>query len=184
MQDFRGNPNEDFRQAYAATALEHDADEMEVELASPWQRIGARIVDVLPFVCILVLASILLPLLAASGVGKGGVIALAVIAIGAFFGLLIYNLVIMMRDGQSIGKKLVGIRVITEDGDNPGFVKYVLVREFAYNMIFTIIGLFSENLGNLLTLVATIVCIVMLFMESRNRQTLQDLLAKTLVIKN
>ncbi len=90
----------------------------------------------------------------------------------------------MIRNGQSIGKKLLGIRVITEDGENPGFVKYCLVREFAYNMIFTIVGLFSESLGNLLAIVCTIVCIVMLFQEQRNRQTLQDLLAHTLVIKN
>ncbi|MBH5329518.1 RDD family protein [Eikenella sp. S3360] len=182
MQDFRSNPNEDFRQAYTATALEHDADEMEVELASPWQRMGARIMDGLPFAGIGILAAILLPIM--GGSGGGAAMALIIVALLAILGLLIYNLVIMTRDGQSIGKKIIGIRVITEDGDNPGFVKYVLVREFAYNMIFTIIGLFSEALGNLLAFVAAIVCIVMLFRESSNRQTLQDLLAKTLVIKN
>ena len=44
MQDFRENPNENFRQAYASTALENDlfdSNEMEEELASPWQRMGA-----------------------------------------------------------------------------------------------------------------------------------------------
>ena len=69
-------------------------------------------------------------------------------------------------------KKIVGIRVITEDGDNPGFVKYVLVREFGYNFIFTLISVFSEDLGNMLAIVAGIAGVVMLFMENRNRQTL------------
>jgi len=52
MQDFRENPNEDFRQAYASTALENDLfdnGKMEVDLASPWQRIGARLLDIVIF---------------------------------------------------------------------------------------------------------------------------------------
>jgi len=38
MQDFRENPNENFRQAYASTTVENelfDDNEMEVDLASP-----------------------------------------------------------------------------------------------------------------------------------------------------
>lgn len=186
MQDFRENPNKNLREAYASTEVENDRfddAEMELDLASPWQRIGARILDVLPFAAIGILAAILLPLMRDSH-GGGATMLVTIIAVGAFIGLLIYNLVIMSRDGQSIGKKILDIRVITEDGDNPGFVKYCLVREFAYNVIFFLIGMISKTLGDLLTVIASIACLVMLFMESRNRQTLQDLLAKTLVIKN
>ena len=185
MQDFRENPNENFRQAYASTALENDLfddNEMEVELASPWQRMGARIMDGLPFAGIGILAAILVAFTGGSD-GKAAM-AVIIVAVVAAIGLLIYNLVIMARDGQSIGKKIVGIRVITEDGDNPGFVKYCLVREIGYNFIFTLIGIVNENLGDALATIAGIICVVMLFMESRNRQTLQDLLAKTLVIRN
>ena len=186
MQDFRENPNENLREAYASTEVENDPfddAEMELDLASPWQRIGARILDVLPFAAIGIVAGILLPLMGGTD-GGGAAMLVAIIAVGAFIGLLIYNLVIMARDGQSIGKKILDIRVITEDGDNPGFVKYCLVREFAYNVIFFLIGMISKTLGDLLAVIASIACLVMLFMESRNRQTLQDLLAKTFVIKN
>lgn len=188
MQDFRENPNENLRKAYASTEVENDPFddaemEMELDLASPWQRIGARILDVLPFAAIGIVAGILLPLMGGTD-GGGAAMLVAIIAVGAFIGLLIYNLVIMARDGQSIGKKILDIRVITEDGDNPGFVKYCLVREFAYNVIFFLIGMISKTLGDLLAVIASIACLVMLFMESRNRQTLQDLLAKTFVIKN
>ena len=70
MQDFRENPNENFRQAYASTALENDlfdSNEMEVELASPWQRMGARIMDGLPFAGIGILAAILVGFMGGSG---------------------------------------------------------------------------------------------------------------------
>ena len=185
MQDFRENPNENFRQAYASTTVENelfDDNEMEVDLASPWQRMGARIMDGLPFAGIGILAAILVAFTGGSD-GKAAM-AVIILAVVAAIGLLIYNLVIMARDGQSIGKKIVGIRVITEDGDNPGFVKYWLVREIGSNFIFTLIGIVNENLGDALATIAGIICVVMLFMESRNRQTLQDLLAKTLVIRN
>ncbi len=82
MQDFRDNPNENFRQAYAATALEHDIDdEMEVELATPWQRMGARLLDGLPFACIGILAAILLPIVLGAGGGEAAVTAVIIIAV-------------------------------------------------------------------------------------------------------
>ena len=118
MQDFRENPNENFRQAYASTTVENelfDDNEMEVDLASPWQRMGARIMDGLPFAGIGILAAILVAFTGGSD-GKAAM-AVIIVAVVAAIGLLIYNLVIMARDGQSIGKKIVGIRVITEDAE-------------------------------------------------------------------
>lgn len=181
MQDFRENPNENFRQAYASTALENDlfdGNEMEVELASPWQRMGARLLDYVIFAAIFMVFFFILAIFIKNSTTVIGLSLLFVIAFG------IYQIVIMSRDGQTVGKKALNIRVITEDGDNPGFVKYCLVREFGYSFIFTLIGMVSKTLGDSLGIIATIVCVVMLFLEDRNRQTLQDLLAKTLVIKN
>ena len=181
MQDFRENPNEDFRQAYASTALENDLfdnGKMEVDLASPWQRIGARLLDIVIFAAIFMVFFFVIAIFIKDSMMVIGLSLLFVFAFG------IYQMVIMSRDGQTIGKKALNIRVITENGNNPGFVKYCLVREFGYSFIFTLIGMVSKTLGDSLGIVATIVCVVMLFLEDRNRQTLQDLLAKTLVIKN
>lgn len=85
MQDFRENPNENFRQAYASTALENDlfdSNEMEVELASPWQRMGARIMDGLPFAGIGILAAILVGFMGGSG-GKAAMVVFTIALVAA-----------------------------------------------------------------------------------------------------
>ena len=45
----------------------------------------------------------------------------------------------MSRDGQSLGKKIMGIRVLKSDGSNPGFGGTVLIREVAWSFIVGII---------------------------------------------
>jgi uncharacterized RDD family membrane protein YckC len=44
-------------------------------------------------------------------------------------GLLLYNAYNLSVHGQSLGKKIVGIKIVdVSNGDNPGFVRAVLVR--------------------------------------------------------
>ena len=104
----------------------------------------------------------------------------------------------MSKAGQSIGKYLLKIKVIKLDGRNPGFVGTVLIREI---MFYTISGIFSYlliefyiyllNVDMLAVLILNPVygyliplfCLVMLFRVDTNRRTLQDYLAKTIVIK-
>ena len=88
--------------------------------------------------------------------------------------------------------------MIREDGSNPGFVGAVLLREVVYNMIVAIIALvialpFGLNMSseemsagdyiyNALSVLPMLICVVMLF-SARDRRTLQDMLAKTVVIQ-
>lgn len=172
------NQNQDYRAAYSASVVE-DADELELELAGPWQRIFARILDGVPFVVLGIVAALALPYF------KGNDTAVTVLMVAvllAVVGFVIYQLVIMTRHGQSIGKKLLGIRVVTAEGDNPGFVRYVLKREFLYNIILSLVS-FIPFVGPLVNWGATLACVVMLFLVERNRRTLQDMLADTLVVK-
>lgn len=193
MQDFRQNPDNapaapntapvsDYRQAYQSTAIEENlfaADEDAAELAGPWQRIAARLLDMLPFFFSGIIAAVVFFFFQQhDGVNEATAIAILFL----FAGYIIYQIVLMTRHGQTLGKKLMGIRVVTLDGDNPGFVKYVLLREFVYNLILNIVGLIPL-LGLLATLGAFVACLVMLFLEDRDRRTLQDLLAGTLVVK-
>ncbi|ORF14268.1 hypothetical protein BGI01_04205 [Snodgrassella alvi] len=110
----------------------------------------------------------------------------------------ILQLIMMSKAGQSIGKYLLKIKVIKLDGRNPGFVGTVLIREI---MFYTISGIFSYlliefyiyllNVDMLAVLILNPVygyliplfCLVMLFRVDTNRRTLQDYLAKTIVIK-
>lgn len=106
-------------------------------------------------------------------------------------GILAYTVVqiyYMSRDGQSLGKKIMKIRVLKTDGRNPGFVGTVLVREIAWSVLVAIIaaviGLAAGDNGeNAINLLAFLANFVLLFMVKRDRRTLYDILADTVVVK-
>ncbi len=189
MQDFRLDETRSqvgpTANAYQAPVLDPTQalfaeDDVVVELASPWVRMGARILDFLPLALIGIVAAIVAPFFAGPAEQSGGmVVLLMLLAMLVFTG---YQIWLMTRYGQSLGKRLLGIRVIKEDGSNPGFVRYVLLREFAFNLILQFIGLIPL-LGPLVVLVVWVACVVMLFLEDRDHRTLQDMLANTLVVK-
>lgn len=165
---------------YAASVVENEDEGAEFELAGPWQRIAARIIDTLVFAICFVPMGIGV----AMSENKSDTAAIGVIAL-SFLALLvlgIYQMVIMSKHGHSIGKKAMKIKVVTEDGDNPGFWRYVGMREFLFNIILSIIS-FIPFIGPIANWGAQIACLVMLFLVDRDRRTLQDLLAKTLVVK-
>lgn len=94
----------------------------------------------------------------------------------------------MSRDGQSLGKKIMGIRVLKSDGNNPGFGGTVLIREVAWSFIVGIIVIavmlaVNETGGNLISLLIAFINFIMLFSVKRDRRTLYDMLADTVVVK-
>lgn len=109
----------------------------------------------------------------------------------------IVQIYFMSRDGQSLGKKIMGIRVLKTDGRNPGFVGAVLMREVLYNLIVVLVAVAigklgqlatgSENVGvkmeQIVSWGAFIVCVVMLFQTKIDRRTLSDYLADTVVVE-
>lgn len=185
---------EDFRNAYQSTAVDNTLleDEMEVELATPWQRIGAVLINNI------ITALLYVPMIMGAGNSYAAYVAAsegdAIPADGGGSGLWIgvsvvllliwgvYQVVLMSKTGQSVGKKLMGIRVITLDGENPGFVGTVLMREVVFGLILGVISIIPV-LGSIVYLGVMIALLVMIFLESRERRTLQDMLAKTLVVK-
>ena len=118
---------------------------------------------------------------------------------GWLMGVLVYGIVqifYMSRDGQSLGKKVLGIRVLKTDGQNPGFLGTVLIREIGYGLVLFLISvgigmlgvlMGGENLGdilvNLVQFGASGACVVMLFQMKNDRRTLQDMMANTVVVK-
>lgn len=110
-------------------------------LAGLGQRLGAALVDglfggiiAIPFI----IASAMMdgmdpdlgdsiPSTAMALMGVGGVLALV---------LIIYNLMLLSTKGQTIGKKILGIRITNYQNDgNPGFVKAVLLRVIVNGVI-------------------------------------------------
>lgn len=106
-------------------------------------------------------------------------------------GILAYTVIqiyYMSRDGQSLGKKIMRIRVLKTDGRNPGFVGTVLVREIAWSVLVAIIAAIiglavGENGENAINLLAFLANFVLLFMVKRDRRTLYDMMADTVVVK-
>lgn len=107
----------------------------------------------------------------------------------------------MSITGQSIGKRLMRIKVIKTNGQKSGFIGTVLVREIVFNMLVGAVLLFiflqpiwSFILPSFISQLAVIfiihlriyifelICLIMLFLKKSNRRTLQDYLANTIVI--
>lgn len=95
----------------------------------------------------------------------------------------------MSRDGQSFGKKLLNLKVIKENGDNAGFIGVVLLREIVFNLgcavILGVLGAllaFGNMVQQLLGYIPTLICAVMLF-AAADKRTLQDWIAGTVVVK-
>jgi len=150
---------------------------LELEPASRWLRLGAILID-----------SIIGGLLMAPGFGLlmsagifshsnqpntplllAGISALG-LALLILLGVQIY---LLTTRGQTMGKKLIGIKIVNfDDESNPGFVKAFLLRMFVNGMIGAI-----PFVGAAYSLVD--IC----FIFRADRRCLHDLLAGTKVVK-
>ena len=87
--------------------------------ASFGQRFGANIIDGLLWLCVVFPSAFI----QASNKEAAAVLG------GAFIGLYLLQLALLTTSGQTLGKMLVGIRVVdVEEGKPAGFVRTVLVR--------------------------------------------------------
>lgn len=146
---------------------------IELELATPWQRIAAYLINTVIYIALFI------PMLI--GISNSSEWISIPISMAPLLAWSIYQAVIMSKYGQSFGKKIMKIRVADLEGNNPGFVGTVLLREVVFNFVLSVIGMIPV-LGVLVTLGVPLALVVMLFTD-RDRRTLQDILAKTIVIK-
>ena len=73
-----------------------------------------------------------------------GAIACFVLAGLAFLGLTVWNIVLLSTRGQTLGKKWLGIRIVTfPDGQKPGFVKGFLLRSFVNGIIAQVVPFYG-----------------------------------------
>ncbi|MCH8350935.1 MAG: RDD family protein [Chloroflexi bacterium] len=98
-----------------------------VGLADRGSRLGAAIIDGIIFLVAVVLLAVLGPALAVIGSVLGGL---------GFIAIIIYQMVLLTKDGQTLGKKALGIRIVKRDtGENGGFVPNVLLRLFVNGLL-------------------------------------------------
>ncbi len=88
----------------------------------------------------------------------------------AFIGLTIWNIVLLTTRGQTLGKKWLGIRIVTfPDGQKPGFVKAFLLRSFVNGIIGQVVPFYG--------------IIDPCFIFREDNRCVHDLLADTTVIE-
>ncbi len=163
-------------------AAVHDVvDEGEVVLASRLARLGAVLLDSMIVVIPAILAAIALPAYSdyvaraqgqAAGSSMPGWFApvMGVLAV-AFIAFAILQLVLLYRHGQTVGKKIVGIKIVRPDGSRASFPRLLGLRYVVPGVIGAI-----PFLGVLFSLIDP------LFIFAEDRRCLHDKFADTIVV--
>ncbi|KQR69642.1 RDD family protein [Pedobacter sp. Leaf176] len=140
--------------------------DIDYEVAGLGERIVARIIDLGGFILLYIIAVILM--LVASISRSETLIIVLVVLYAVIF--LFYDLVCeIFMDGQTFGKKIMKIKVISLDGGQPTFGQYLM------RWIFRIVD-FGVFFG---WGVVALICVA----SSKNHQRLGDMLARTTLIK-
>lgn len=153
-------------------------DTNEVEAASRLSRLGAALVDALVGFAPLGALVLLVPM-AMLGGGAGMILLFAGLAVLISVAVLITQIVLLVRNGQTIGKKVLGIRMITSEGEIPSVWRVFLLRWLPFAITAGTIELIFKirGLGNIIYLVDA------LLIFQPTRRCLHDLFADTHVIK-
>lgn len=149
--------------------------EGNIVLASRGSRLGATILDGVAAGVLIGIPGIFAGIYSSSDPGNDvPVIAGLVLAIG-FLAYFAINCYLLYRNGQTIGKRALGIRIVRTDGSRAALSRIIFVRVLP----FAIVGAFPYyRIGNLIALIDV------LFIFRQSRQCLHDQLADTIVVEN
>jgi len=140
--------------------------DIEYEISGLGERIAARCIDLAGFLILFIIAWILMII---ASIGFSGTAAIIVFIIYALV-FVFYDLICeMMMGGQTFGKKIMKIKVISIDGAQATFGQYLIrwlfrILDFGFPFGWGIVALVSVAI-------------------TKNHQRVGDLLAKTTLIK-
>ncbi|MGY4514746.1 RDD family protein [Lysobacter sp. HA18] len=161
-----GDARNPYATPHAAIALPSPVGTMSTYVpASRWSRLGARLLDQLMgfFACV--------PFVIGMIVGSEHIVLMvAFLATTALLliGLVVANVIGLDRSGQTLGKRLVGIRILRSDGSHP-----TLGRSFGLRAVVPfVISFFFGPFG----------LIDVLWIFGNEHRCLHDLLADTIVV--
>ncbi len=140
----------------------------ELELAGRGTRLGAAIIDGLLFGVAGIIAAIAIP--ATQGSRTGSMLALLMVC-AVIIGMIAANIVFLHRNGQTLGKKILGIKVVRSDGERVSLLRFFFLRFLPVGLLGAIplVGYFISLLDALL-----------IFRTSH--QCLHDNIADTIVV--
>jgi uncharacterized RDD family membrane protein YckC len=144
-------------------------------IASAGQRLGGRLIDALILIGVL---GVFLGGLIAKSISGDGKINTGALFVGSLVATAVgaaYEILLVARNGQTIGKKLVGTKVVrVSDGQTPD------MNTAVKRWLPAIVGLIPK-LGNPLALLIGIASIVLVLTDP-NRQSVNDKFANTVVV--
>ncbi len=182
---------------------ESDSGSEAMALATPGDRLLSYIVDALIFIGIAILGGIIGVIMALVAVGTdglekigdgdgwGAILVIVIPPLLLIVGFWIFILNMIARDGQSPGKKVLKVRIVTADGSDWGWGS-TLVREILSKFI--IVWLISGVIGWILSsatnsdtsgiagLIVSLALFIWIVLDEKN-QTLHDKIASTYVVK-
>ena len=101
----------------------------------------------------------------------------AILLAGALMvGLLVWNILLMYQYGQTVGKRVIGIRMVRSDGTEAGLARLLLLRIGVLILIGMVLGAISPYLSWAFSLANV------LFIFSESRRCLHDHIADTMVV--
>lgn len=98
------------------------------------------------------------------------------LAAGLLIGLLVWNIVLMHQHGQTVGKRMIGIRMVRSDGTDAGLARLLLLRIGVMIVIGIVLSMISPYLNWAFALVNV------LFIFTESRRCLHDHIADTIVV--
>lgn len=148
-------------------------DDSEKPLASRWARLGASIIDSV------IMMLIVLPVMYFTG-GFDSIMEGREPGFVYMFGMGVFSLIVffvinyrfLVASGQTIGKKVLEIKIVDLNGNLPVFQPQLLIRYAVY------------SLPGQIPFVGTIFSFVnILFIFTKDKRCIHDLIAKTKVVK-
>lgn len=160
--------------------MDHDPAQptYEVEAATRLSRLVAALVDLLVAFAPLGALVVLIPMALLSG-GAGALKAFILLVGAISLAVVVTQIVLLVRNGQTIGKKALGIRMITSAGETPSIWRVFFLRWLPFMVVAVVVELVVKvrGSGNLIHLVDV------LFIFQPTRRCMHDLFADTHVIK-
>lgn len=148
--------------------------DLESRKASRGRRLGAALLD--GVINVVWAVPIILGVMMAGGVragikSAGPMLALMVLGLILLLAMIVINCVLVHRDGQTIGKRMLNIAMVRSSGERMGLVRYIFLRLLPISLLGAIpwVGQF-----------AGLVDVLLIF--GTQRRCLHDLIADTIVI--
>jgi uncharacterized RDD family membrane protein YckC len=138
------------------------------ELAEPGTRLAASFIDGISFALMVYAPMFMIAFNAEPGADESAALIAGAIALAGFVVWSGLNVLFVVRNGQSIGKKMLSIKVVRSDGSTVSLGRVFWLRNLL-NGVISIIPLYAF--------------VEVLFIFSESRQCLHDKIADTIVIK-